>query len=1117
MSGQVNGNLQALVKHRDAILLAEIGALIHDLGKLSEEFVLSKCVEENSGEWIHHTAIVEYDVYKGISHAQKVKQILECIEISLDRSTIRLYDFVLGHHKKLWKEHKKWSKPESFRHNYQNYNYNENNMFLKLIIASDTFDSEEDKSNSKDVQRCSYGVCKSTSFGFENELVELDSLIEERKKVYRTIINWLGTCNFDEIFRKRQECMNEIRESFLKTLGETRRSANDVALWDHSYMTATIMKALVAYHVLNPNFVVKSKQDIIKERPFQIFAVGWDFFGFIEQSHKIPDVIGRVEIIDEVKRGIKSIVEEDYVLGNSVYEDEFGIYFLIPSIINEDDLREVKEKIFNVFNDKIKGIILPVFHIEVPERNGEFKIGKLLTKAINKIAEMISSHKVELIATPAWVEDWNKNTESQEKQEKRLVCNVCGKGFYCKGDDEKICETCKDIRKKGRKKTERQTVFIDEIAWNREKGRYENLCLLVAKFDLSKWLDGSYVRSLFVRAPDTEKILWLKDFYNSDIVGKNTVVLNENVIKKRLLSLGALNYYLGSRSDEAKNKAKNQAIAQIESCIDEYNNLDEFSKKLLIRVKENLEKAKKLIADGKILELQKVFAELSPNKVISQLKDEIEMIENTVLTSDVRYKQYERQIIKDSKTLEEILHKLCQKPSSPSRLMRIWRDTTNFFTTIAENIENIIQEVLEVEACIIKTKNFALKSKKLVENMPYIVEIPNFGVAGEIVWEENCETPIFRVITPHLSRYLLSNKDRVLGEGIKIFHPERKELVGVALIGDVIPVEDSKAYRVITISPTLFMAILPARTSYELLKKIKQEYETQFGKVFGKLPLHVGLIYFKRKMPMFAVLNSANRMMKFEVEGSSGIKFVVTSDPVYENDCIYLEVRSVDREHRSSSYKIRVPYKLGDGDIDYYHPYLAVEDSSEDVVEIKIGENNTIVQKHICRTKQDDVIKSEIYFLDLLFLDSNVRRFDIGKKRKHWLFTKSTNKPKPYLLWDIDNFERLRELVMDKLRLTTTQVMNLYEMLIEKIEDWNLMDVDKLRNDGTFEMLVKNAIKSVPLRLKVVKDGESGNGKISKKDYEFLKESILNGMFFDFVDLWHTILKEKFEGRGEKK
>jgi hypothetical protein len=190
-------------------------------------------------------------------------------------------------------------------------------------------------------------------------------------------------------------------------------------------------------------------------------------------------------------------------------------------------------------------------------------------------------------------------------------------------------------------------------------------------------------------------------------------------------------------------------------------------------------------------------------------------------------------------------------------------------------------------------------------------------------------------------------------------------------------------------------------------------------------------------MPIFAVLDSANRMIsefKTEEQGENDQNknekenwecLQVASDPIDEDDYRVLELRPTKEEQKSFKYKIKIPYKLGDGNPDGYHPYLVVDESSDDIIEIKY-DDNAIVQKHITKIKKDDKIKVKKYYLDFIFLDSNVRRFDIGEKRKHWLFTESENKPKPYLLWDIDNFEKLRRLIRD-LGLTTTQVMNLIQ------------------------------------------------------------------------------------------
>ena len=1112
------GKLDELVKHRDAILFAEIGALIHDSGKLSEEFVKSKCIEE-SGNWIHHTAILEYDVHKNISYAKKAKQILESIKITLGNDSIRLYDFVLGHHKKQWENkderEKTWKKPEIFTFKYSDYNKN-NNIFLKFIMVSDAFDSEEDKSHSKDPQSIC-GVYKSTSFGFENEQIEMSELIEERKKVYETIIKWLDTCNFDEIARKRKECLNKIKNSFSKALGETRRSANDVTLWDHSYMTASMMKALVAYKVLDFTFELKAnsvkelKKEIEDKKPFKIFAIGWNFFDFIRQSHKIPDVVGRIKILEEIQEDIRKIIEEKYALGNSIYDDDFGIYFLIPSVLEEKDLEKISKETFKVFNNKTNGILLPIFHIEKWDQDGEFRIGKLLTKAIDSLKGKIVGYEIDLVENPKWVDEW-KSGENIELPKDKLVCNVCGRGYYCKGEDEKICDICREIRKKGREHEPPQTVFIDEISWNPERKQYENVCLLIAEFDLDEWLNGKWVRSLFIVNPkeieEPVKVLWM--FYNSSFYNKTKKSLDGTFLQ--IYSFGKLNAVLSKiPMKKLNNKSIDIAKREIEKWFEQYKQLNEFEKTVIKRHKAILDQ----IYENLTLEI------LKDNKRRENLK---QLFENNLKSEKVKeyLEKYLRQLEKflekfegkdsiesiiNSHNPEDAILKITEKPPSPSRLMRIWNNTKEFFKDISKLICLSVPIINECK--IILEDNI----DNLTPNMAYILEI-NGKEIGEVISLKEESKELF-VITPHTNEYFINNINEIENKEITLKYTDSKETTVNNIKIEKINKDGRivRAYRIISFSPTLFMAIIPANVSSDVVKTIKEEYTKRFGKVFGKLPLHIGLIYFKRKMPIFAVLDAANRMLnefeEFKSGSDSYAKIRVVSEPADENGWKIL--KGTPAEHERFGYIIKIPCGLGDGNPDYYHPYLVVEGNSNDVIELKI-DGDTVLQKHVSKIREGDVIKARKSLFDFEFLDSNVRRFDVGRERRHWLFTNSANRPKPYLLWDIENFDRLRELIIEKLELTTTQVMNLYEMLVDRVEEWDLKDVEKLRKDTVFEKLVDNAIKSTPLRLKVVESEETRKGVISKEDFEFLKNSIMSGLFFDFVDLWHTILKRDFGG-----
>ncbi len=1095
MVEEMENKLELLKKDRDKILFAEIGALIHDLGKLHKTFIEQHAKEYIGNKDYQHGDVLDEDAKRDDELGKLAKELKEILrKWSLLDSN--LYEIIKSHHNKDGRENLP--------------------ILLKLIIASDEFDSEEDRGGAKDKQSL-YKTFKSSAFGYESEMY-LDELEELRKRVYKWTIKILDTCNFNEIVKRRRELFDVIEECFSKTLGMSARSANDVLLWEHSYITATIMKCLIAQKILEPNFEVCSKHDIKDKKPFSVFTIGWNFFEFIEQSHKIPDIVGRIEILDEIKREIKHIIEVDYALGNEIYNDDFGIHFLIPSTLNGEDLNEIKGKIFEIFNCKdnskeaeslnknpLNGILLPIFALTTSEDiNGDYKIGKLLSKSIEKLKEKIESKEYELLDTPKFT----KNIKSNRKNN-YLVCEICGKGVYNKNDNdkEKLCEICKKLREMGRKqKQPQQTVYVDEIAWNPKSREYEKICLLVAKFDLDNWLNGTYIESSFIRKPDIEKIQWLHDFYNSPQLCKaDSLELNEEKIRS-ILSLGALNAYLYLNGRE---KAKTGAKKQIEKkCLKEFDKLDDFSKEELNYVKKALEKVrtyldKDNLSNEELNDLKKIFKEdLDINKVIEKIKDKIKRYEDDILPKEDR--KIKKQQIKEAKNTIELL-KLFQKTASPSRIMRVWNTTKEFFNEVEKDI---CLKVPLIEESIIKIKDINVENNKNIkEGVAYIIEINELNLRGEAVYNKNSKELI--VVTPHLSEIILSNKKNIKNKRITIKDSNNKEIMAIATIeGIENNIRKVRAFRTISKSPTMFMAIIPASKSFEIVKMIKAKYEKEFGKVYGKLPLHTGLIYGKKRTPMYVLLDSARRMLKKFDEYSKNkgnnnnnkITFKVKESKICLIDKT-VKITAIN-EKTNFEYEFEVPFKLGGGNIDYYHPYLEVEvECSNNVICVYAGDKQ-ITQKHVLKIEPEDKLKFNKYYFDFEYLDSNIRRLDLGTKRKHWLFANSENKPKPYLLWDLDNFERLNRTI-NKYNLTNTQIMNLYELLISKIDEWGLKNVEELKNNKEFKKFVENAILDVPLNLK---------GKITDNDKEFLINSILNGLFFDFVDLWHTILKKDLGG-----
>ncbi len=392
------------IENKEKILLVEIGAIIHDIGKLSKEFVIAHSTEEKSKEWVYHTLQIEYDSEMADDEELKklaIKLLDLLMEIKIPQQNISLYDTIIWHHgeKKYYTDKKlnEYSKPKKFKP--QTVGKNPKNPITEIVNYTDSFDSSEDRGNASESQ----SICKtykSSAFGNENE-VEIDILTEERKKVYRLIINYLNgysSENIDKLLEKRRKFFEELKISFSKTLGMTARGANDVLLWDHSYMSATFAKVSVIDYLATGNYPDPDSKKI----KFKIFAVGWDYFGFINQSQKIPDIIGRAKMIEKIKQEIRELIERDCLLGNQVYEDNNGIYFVVPYSFDKEIEDKIKREIFKKFNLKLKGIILPVF-----ECTEEIETIVKITRVIDEIEKKVVNAHKHVHGKLKWMEEWD--------------------------------------------------------------------------------------------------------------------------------------------------------------------------------------------------------------------------------------------------------------------------------------------------------------------------------------------------------------------------------------------------------------------------------------------------------------------------------------------------------------------------------------------------------------------------------------------------------------------------------------------------------------------------------------------------------------------------------------
>jgi len=200
--------LQAIGKHREAILLGEIGALLHMFGKASSEFLIANSLEGGAN-----------DLHQNLKHLPTLKPHLEN-QVLRDGFTFDLNgrqemlaglftDFITKY---------KGNAPDS--------------VLLRLFNSCHRMNSADEKGvvrkkQSKDDIRIA------TPFGYKTLKIDLKNLDAEREEMDRQLAtsfqSYLSTRS--GIDTLREEVVRILKPGLSQALGETRQPANDVTLW----------------------------------------------------------------------------------------------------------------------------------------------------------------------------------------------------------------------------------------------------------------------------------------------------------------------------------------------------------------------------------------------------------------------------------------------------------------------------------------------------------------------------------------------------------------------------------------------------------------------------------------------------------------------------------------------------------------------------------------------------------------------------------------------------------------------------------------------------------------------------------------------------------------------
>lgn len=826
------------------------------------------------------------------------------------------------------------------------------------------------------------GTKSSSPFGFERDVPD-----ELTAKLWA--LPWDVLENYCPAGRDRLR--DAVESTFSQALGDTRRPLNEVDLWSWGLLVGSLFKAALA-GILLTGTVIQDMNDL-RWRLLSLRVSGLDY---ILGVSRIPDLLARRQVLTDGLDRVRQLLEITYPLGSEVYRDENGSIYVVPDLpglldITDGNGTNLDALIIDNFKQgtlknnqqlEIGGEIQPRLELEQkswwgqdPNYKNKEKSDDQLPEIGPMLARQVISHADPVLIKGCWQE--GKAAD---------ICTVCGlrpQGLKEKAADRAVCYICEERRADRSEEwaTDKpdKTIWTDEVA--DANGR---LALVVGRFYLDRWLDGTLLDTLFLIPPG----------YPNNKSAKPVTSKSPSFSRLR-------------RVWETTHRFWQEVQEEVEQ------KLSDDCRRLKIR----LSSRPNMLGDFHVYDLSLGAVDLDVIWVPQQGQKDGFLLSASNLSYIARQLGAEKEVYSHPAAapiyIEDHLHKLFLDESRQPYLRN-------------------------------PDARAGQKNQNLLESISFV----------EVAYQED--------------RYATA-----------------------------IP---------ILIQPRTFMILIPADKSLNVLRGIKEKYQQEMGKVRNRLPLHLGVVYAKRRTPIPTVLSAGRAMLDKPFPAmpeswcaepaKNGQGVIAGKEP---GDSVSLALGRGDH-----TITWNVPLKMGDGATeDCWYPYMQLDtDDGSDCVHPQARREHCDEGTKKCRVVNAADLQSgkTVYFwpstFDFEFLDTNARRFEV-------YYGKDCRRPRrtrPFYLEDLD---RLEELWRHLQGLTIAQRYQVVHTIEATREAWYGQDVGGLfLTDEVFSRFVADTLAGASWQ-----QGKKWENIPEKWQIELVKAGA-RGELADLAELHMEILKK---------
>lgn len=915
-------NLNDFETYKTEILKCEIGTLLFNLGKTHVGFWKNFFPNEK----IDFTAYTEYYEKK-------------YFEWEISRINQELHDFIKSiniNFPSSSKNQIKWE--ESFKGVISS-----EDLFNKIFFRGcENINSGIDKGAPKQQLKL---LWISNAFGSFKEKVNIKYFDQYRKCFFINLDKFLyingyyarqNNISHEDWSKLRNFVVKEIKEWYSHLLSDTRFPVNDVTLWDQVYMSASMFKATLSSMILstkkdffNDN---KNKFDNSSNIKWSILGVQYDKLALAEKGLKPAHIEWYREASYQVDEAVKSFFENEFPLGNEVYRDETGIYFLIAEelkgnnninglyALNKDIKPKIEEKIIEIFEQTFEGEVYPaIFVTESSRRIGN--LGYLVDKAKNNYLKSKKSENFERLITNGY------------DNSPQGVCQVCGiRMANKKNDDYLICNVCK--RRRDSKLNNWLSNRTNETIWTGEvQDKNGKIAVVTLKFELNQWLNGNLLSTMLINKEGNFSNLVSSLKTELDSSKNNTLKVEKTILSSNKLVDGAL------------------------------NSIDVFAF------------------------MRNIVVELTIGTDLAGYFKSVPIVGNKVDWS---------KLSEDNKTvvLTIFLQFILQKGPSPARLKRTWDSTKIFFEEMQSKMMNLLDIPDE------RRKRLVWKNIDLPDGEYYDGDI-DFWVKDKNV-------------------YLITSIEKIENKkefNLKSYDPTITNPATLKL-------ENAKQefylpyFSIIDPTPISWQFAIPADRVTFLLENIEKEYFNNFRWVYGKLPLHVGIIVQNYKKPLYVAIKASRKIRR---------------DNISWKNLRIIENYSSIKQKQQKAFNCANSFEADEGCKDYYSLLEKVNGKGAYDFYLYFDINQPIPLGYVDGSNGSDNFYIYPNTFDFEFLETNTRRNDIFYDDKG----KRVIKEKLNRSYDLEDYKyfKLYKEFFDKKESGKSQ--KLVSFIYSKLKDWS--------------------------------------------------------------------------------